>query len=173
MPSYRTIKQGHSDGMCAVCVVAMATGATTDEVYAFLNDERVHGDPICSADEAMFLLSRGWIRGGGFEILGGNDMVDADTELSRSIGGLPALLDVRSRNIEGIEHAVFWDGQVCRDPDPRVPDTTALPDYHILRIWPLTKVMETHYCKRITLPPRPTPQFVLDCREGQYTEAYT
>lgn len=169
----KTIKQGMNDGMCAVCAVAMATGATTDEVYAFLNDGRVHGDPICSAEEAMFLLSRGWIRGSGFQIEGGNNLVDADTELSRTLEGYPALLDVRSNNHADLAHAVFWDGEVCRDPDPRVADTTSLRDYHILRIWPLTQVMEVHYCRRITLAPRPTPQFVRDSRDGRYTEAYT
>lgn len=170
---YHTIKQGLSDGMCAVCAVAMATGATTDDVYEFLNDGRIHGDPICSADEAMFLLSRGWVRGGGHEILSGNRYLTRGTELVRTLAGVPALLDVQSNNHKELEHAVFWDGSVCRDPDPRVPDTTTLWDYHILRVWPLTRVMEIHYCKRIQLSPRPTPQFVLDSRVGLYTEAYT
>ena len=32
----KTIKQGMEDGMCAVCCLAMATGTTVEDVYAFL-----------------------------------------------------------------------------------------------------------------------------------------
>lgn len=157
--------------MCAVCCVAMATGSTTEDVYQFLNDGRVHGDPICSADEAMFLLSKGWLRGTGFIIPEGA-IVNEFTDLALRLDGMPAMLDVESRNVPGVEHAIFWDGQELRDPDPRVGETSGFSQYKILRIWPLCRVMETHYCKRIKLDPRPTPSFVIDHRNGMYTNNY-
>ncbi len=168
MKPYRTIKQGMNDAMCAVCAVAMATGSTPEEVYEFLNDGRIMGDPICTAEEAIFLLSRGWIRGRGYAFDAPISTMKPSHHIEHTIGEMPALLDVVSPNIEGCEHAVFFDGKVCRDPDPRVPDETELSDYKILRVWPLTRVLEIRYCKRIQLAPRHTPLFVLEAREGRY-----
>lgn len=165
----KTIKQGWDDGMCAVCCVAMATGTTVQDVYEFLNDGREAGDPICSAEEAMYLLSRGWVRGGGYTIEAGAP--NENSLLQRQLLDQPAMIDVQSNNGEW-EHALFWDGRHLRDPDPRQPETSEWEQYKVLRIWPLTRVVEAHLCRRLTLPRRTTPQFVLDWREGKYTANY-
>jgi hypothetical protein len=160
----QTIKQGFYDGMCVVCCVAMATGSTVEEVYEFLNDGRVHGDPMCDADEAMFLLSRGWIRGGEFD-LHMFDSFDESKELSFRLEGKPAIIDVESRTNPDVGHAIFWDGSCLRDPNPRMGETSEFSDYNFLRAIPLVKVPSSHYCKRMKLEPRPTPEFVLTCRD--------
>lgn len=56
--SVKTIKQGWDDGICAVCVCAMATGSTTQDVYDFFGNDREYGEPITACEVAMFLMSR-------------------------------------------------------------------------------------------------------------------
>lgn len=166
----QTIKQPPNSGMCAVCVVAMATYTTPRDVYAFFNDHRVMGDPISDYEESLYLLSRGLMKGGGFSTEGIQELDTVAVRLSDYLDKKPALLEVKSRNHEDTLHAVYWDGRVCRDPDPNMPDETALSDYEIVKVWPLTGCCIN---KDITqLPSRlQPPMFVLEARKGNYVSA--
>ena len=148
--------------MCAVCCVAMATGTEPKDVYEFLRDGRVMGDPINTAEECLYLFSRGFVRGTGFEP---NRIYDIG-ELSLSLWGQPALVDVKSSLYEGMEHALYWDGKNLRDPNPRTPDIVRWEDYEVIRIWPLTELIGFYpTAKRLFIQPRPEPpSFVLECR---------
>lgn len=47
------------------------------------------------------------------------------------VRGCPAILTILSRNGYGL-HAVFWDGQLAHDPDPRYPEPRALESLILL-----------------------------------------
>lgn len=166
-----TIKQPKGSGMCAVCVVAMATNTTTDDVYAFLNDGREEGDPIHDPEMAMYLLKHGWLMGRGWRIddEGSEDrksVSHADNLLMQVEGltGERAYLAVKSRNYPGVGHAVYWDGHVVRDPDPGVPDETPISDYALLQVFPLAW-LGTDYTMRLQCVPGEFPWFVKRFRD--------
>ncbi len=140
-----TIKQPKGSGMCAVCVAAMATNTTCDDVYAFLNDGREMGDPILDVEVAMYLLKHAWLMGRGWNIGDAEDEksfhVRDATRIQLIVDGLVgerAYIAVKSRNYPGVAHAVFWDGYTIMDPDPGVPDKTNIEDYALLQVFPLT-----------------------------------
>lgn len=154
--------------MCAVCVAAMATSTTVEDVYAFFNDGRQMGDPIHDPELAIYLLKHGWLMGQAWQVN------PEDNELSDKIIDQPdlihlvlegiqstrAYLAVRSRNYAGVGHAVYWDGASVRDPDPSVSDETPLGDYTILSVYPLTWLGHCDLTNRITMPPGRLPFFV-------------
>lgn len=145
--------------MCAVCVAAMATNTSVEEVYEFMNDGRMMGDPIHNPELAMYLLKHGWALGRGWQINDHNNLsedkiisnADELHLLMESIEREPAYLCVRSRNYEGVVHAVYWDGIHVRDPDPNMPDECKLSDYNIIIVWPLTWLGFVYLTSRMTL----------------------
>lgn len=166
-----TIKQPAGSGMCAVCVAAMATNTTVEDVYAFLNDGRQVGDPILDQELAMYLLKHGWLMGYVWQLsnedapgiqIGGEPRLDITRE-----GALNdrAYVVVKSRNYSDCNHAVYWDGGNIRDPDPGMPDTTLISDYKVVQIWPLTWLGYTDITKRLTCNPAPLPYFVKKWRK--------
>jgi len=167
-----TIKQGEGTGMCAVCVAAMVTNTTVEQVYDFFNDGRQYGDPIHDPELAMYLLKHGWIMGCGWGFTTEEEWEDVSVGspdklhmLIEGFVGTPAYLAVKSRNYEGVTHAVYWDGHCVRDPDPNMPDESPISDYKLVEIYPL------HFCGfldlvgRLELRPAELPHFVKRWRE--------
>lgn len=166
-----TIKQPAGSGMCTVCVAAMATNTTVEEVYDFLNDGRQLGDPIMDQELAMYLLKHGWLMGHAWQLSdedGPGAQIGTEPRLDITREGVlndRAYVAVKSRNYPGYGHAVYWDGANVRDPDPSAPDTTSISDYKVLQIWPLTWLGYTDITKRLTCNPAPLPFFVKKWRE--------
>ena len=165
-----TIKQPKGSGMCAVCVVAMATNTTPEQVYEFLNDGREHGDPIHDPEMAMYLLRHGWVMGRGWNFAEDDG---PDRRVSRAedihlvlegIAGERAYLAVKSRNYPGYGHAVYWDGHNVLDPDPGMPDKSDISEYALLQIFPFLWVGTT-FTNRLTCEPGPLPYFVKQWRD--------
>lgn len=160
-----TIKQLPGTGMCAVCVAAMATKTTVEDVYAFFADGREIGDPIHDPELAVYLLRHGLIMGRGWQVNpedGGGRPIDNPDNLHLILEGLvgtPAYLAVESKNYPGVGHAVFWDGQCVRDPDPKVPDETHISEYVILQCYPLTITGSIDLVERIRMDPRDKPPY--------------
>lgn len=159
-----TIKQPKGSGSCAVCVAAMATNTTTEDVYKFFNDGRVDGDPIHDPEIAMYLLKHGWLMGRGFQFTSDEDWLDRSVDspdklhlMVQGIQGERAYLSVKSRNYEGVGHAVYWDGNCVRDPDPSMPDEVEIGEYNLLQIWPLTWMGFTDLTGRIMCEPKNEP----------------
>lgn len=162
-----TIKQPKGSGACAVCVAAMATNTTIEDVYAFFNDGREMGDPIHSPELAIYLLKHGWLMGYGWQVNpedneAQDQIIDRPENLHlllEGIQGTRAYLAVRSRNYPGVGHAVYWDGYVVRDPDPNMPDETGLGEYAIVAAYPLVWLGHRDLTSRIVMEPRPEPPF--------------
>lgn len=158
----QTIKQPEGSGMCAVCVAAMATNTTVDDVYDFMNDGRIMGDPIHDPELAMYLLKHGWALGKGWNVNDEDDPANDKKTLGlddihyvlEGLAGVRAYISVRSRNYEGVCHAVYWDGAHVRDPDPKMPEECELSDYILINVWPLTWMGFTDLTNRITLEKR-------------------
>jgi hypothetical protein len=172
-----TIKQPKGSGMCAVCVAAMATNTTTDQVYEFLNDGRTHGEPIHDPELAMYLLKHGWLMGRGFQLA--DEEADRGMKLSGpdkltmfvpGILGQRAYLAVKSRNYEGVNHAVYWNGISVQDPDPGMPDETEITDYELVQVWPFTFLGHTNLTRRLTCEPSEVPFFVKRWRQSGIPE---
>lgn len=164
---YKTIKQGAGDHMCVVCVLAMATGTTPEDVYAFLNDGRVIGDPAGPADEALYLLSHGLVKGGGYHTHGKGGKGNADLNIQFIYPAFPphpAIVEVMSQKYEGEQHSLFWDGKYLRDPNPDTPYLVKIEDYQVMSIWPLTYIQDKGRLRNFKFPPGPTPLFVRESR---------
>lgn len=166
--SVKTIKQGWDDGMCAVCVCAMATGSTTQDVYDFFGNDREYGEPITACEVAMFLMSRGKVLGGGHGAQGRR--LNQYDPLIHSIRGWPAYVVVASE-IEGTDHALYWDGRYLRDPWPGEGVTSKWEDYDVLFVYPLGETEAVEQCKRLVYTPGPTPEHVLEWRSRRLAEA--
>ncbi len=169
----KTIKQGRDlrDGSCTVCVLAMATGETLEAVYEFLNDGRQVGDPVCMAEAAMFLMSRGLVLGAGFGVK--SKRFQISDELAHNLKGWPAFVVVSSGcENEYWQHAIYYDGRYLRDPDPFKGATSKWEDYEVQLIFPLAIISDKWRCERMMLAPQPTPDYVLDWRNGEYGNTY-
>ncbi len=169
----KTIKQGRDlrDGSCTVCVLAMATGETLEAVYEFLNDGRQVGDPVNMADAALFLMSRGVVLGAGHGV--NTKGYRPTDDLIHRIKGWPAFVVVSSGcENEYWEHALYYDGRYLRDPDPFKGATSKWEDYDLKLIYPLALISDRWQCERMMLAPQPTPDYVLDWRNGEYGNTY-
>lgn len=168
-----TIKQKKGDSACAVCVAAMATNTTPADVYAWLADGRVDGDPIHDPELAMYLLRHGWIMGFGWRVADEDSEglpIDEQTHfhIEGGLAGKRAYLAVKSRNYENTAHAVFWDGYCVRDPDPSMPDESPLSDYSVLQVHPLTFTGHLDLVSRLVCTPAEKPPFfVIRSRRDQ------
>lgn len=145
MSLYRTIKQDAGSWNCTACVAAMITGCDVEQVHEWTGTNV--GDPIWDDELFIWLLKHGW------QIDCGVEFREPLQELSLhqpvafefKLAGHPCYVSVSSENYPGETHAVFWDGQVLRDPNPKKPDEQpSLEGYVIHTIYPLSRPGQSH-----------------------------
>jgi hypothetical protein len=104
------------------------------------------GQPYYPMRELLiFLAQHGIMAGMFFNTVPGTILVADDSyRVDVSLQDIKAILAVTSpTRPKDWEHFVFWDGKHVRDPNPAVPATTALEDYKLLSIYPLTYLDES------------------------------
>jgi hypothetical protein len=144
---WKTVKQPPGSRVCCAAVAAMAVGQSLDYAWAQMAQTNWEGDnqPYFKMRALLtFLGKRGIMVGMFFTVTEGKLDADETFRVDVSLRGMQAILAVPSPTQPGEwEHFVFWDGQNVRDPNPAVPETTALEDYKLLSIYPLTYIDES------------------------------
>lgn len=132
-----------NDWTCWPTVAAMVTGATVEDVIAFLGHDGGEEDPtgplvsgkrrraLWDEEIMAYLATRGWTLGLWLNGQGEAKAKDWDWK------EVPAVLFVKSERFEGCTHVVLWTGQVVLDPNPNAAPSRRLEEYEVKTWWPL------------------------------------
>lgn len=131
------IKQKSGSKNCVGCAVAMATGTT-------LNDfEKVRGEKksYTIIDAVAYLFHCGFTPEFRIQEHASSDNFLDDLK-EFNLTWMRALVFVKSETQKGIEHAVYYDGRWCYDPNPGVKEKRKLKSYDIVGFLPFTQFTE-------------------------------
>jgi len=137
MKRLKILKQDDNNS-CVGFVSAMATRTSIRRFRKFVKKK-----PPWSDNEAYrYLVHCGYALGigfnnSGFEVLNEYDGISIQFKLRQ----YPAYVVVKSRNIKGDYHAVYWSGRRIYDPDPGIKRVgLSLEEYQIESWFPIIKM---------------------------------
>lgn len=132
------MKQIQGSKNCLAIVGCMATQTSIEDFEKECGT--CPSDGYQQIDLYRYLLKCGFIVGMGMitEHLHLTDFDKITAEVV--IHGFPAYLSVKSENISGAGHAIYWDGKKICDPNPLVADGRPLSAYKIEHWFPINKI---------------------------------
>jgi hypothetical protein len=144
---WKTVKQPQGSRVCCAAVAAMAVGLSLDYAWDQMTPTTwsEDGKPYFKFRELLTFLGKHDIMlGMFFTVTEGHLWINDSFQIDVSLSKMTAILVVPSpTQPKDWDHFVFWDGQNVRDPSPEVPETTALKDYRVREIYPLTYIDES------------------------------
>lgn len=141
---FRTIKQPKGSRICTACVTAMALNTTLEYIESRMEPSQCgDGEIYYKTREMLKVLGAHGIYCGLIFSHDESPVESFRLATDLDLQGLRAILVVRSENIPGASHFIFWDGERARDPLPGVRDTKDLSRYHVQDIIPLVYLDES------------------------------
>lgn len=154
------MKQNSGDNRCVAIVAALATNTPVQEFEKFAN----HEPPYNEYELAHFLFQKGFACNLGFgpEFFQEQSIDVGDSEnpedkmyiskydltpdtvmdLRFQVKDYPAFLVVKpeGKDAGGIDHVIYWDGEMIHDPNPMTPNGRPFMSYKILKYFPIIKL---------------------------------